>query len=244
MDKPLLNRSSLIQTSLKLPTERDQSIVKMNRDIQRWRVLERGEGGVFDAEEVFPHAAEGENHRLVHYIILMGWYDSPLRHHRNFSRLRKEALSLAFIDADTLPQFSERLGVIGLDDVNLVPGEGLGWKYFDRFMRVQGELALLELRSHQSLRWKLSEYYHRLNIEEKDEHENLGKILSEFRSFLTASQGWVREDVELQNLVFSREVLGQELYESISNHRDYAEAEGAARDTNDVGSSKIAQDDF
>lgn len=112
--------------------------------------------------DVFPDCQEGERHKLVHFAILLGWVDGPLKHLSNPLALYEAAQTGSGLiqykhkrNANKMPEGIRKEDIL-LE--HYAAGEkSYGMRYLENFMWFQGRIDVLMLRDVQYLHYKQME---------------------------------------------------------------------------------------
>lgn len=154
-----------------LPSGRE-NILDLNSSLERAVLPEQiGKKGPI---EVFPGCREKNKHRLVHYVVLVGWLGSPEMSTSDLL-LRMEAAK------SRLNLYNTTKSVDGFDeeDLNFWPMT-TGMHYINNFMVWQGNFPF-QLHIQSQMHWlRMSTFYQNVNLANE---ENKDKLLKEYLAF-------------------------------------------------------------
>jgi hypothetical protein len=171
-----------------LPASPDQSILALNpqlADLATLNVLKWASPGA-DREpsigRVFPEAHLPDRHRLVHYVVLVGWVDGPMATYESIrERMQKaqEASGLDEVLRESVVRGRPPFSGITKGDV-LFAHDSNGLKYLLAFLQYQQNIMWERLQRMQLLENKMWDEIYAYPLKES---EDPGKLLTAWTAY-------------------------------------------------------------
>lgn len=197
-----------------MPDSESQSILDLNKDIVNWKYFDAKEG---EYKTVFPMCDFKDAHKLIHYVILVGWFYSPLRTSISIKDRMNKALKDAFIERVLLS--SKAKNAITEDDIDFSPNSK-GYLYLSNFLKFQMHKPFELLQLSMLLLEKQEKFLYEFKLDRSDEVKDIALILDQMNKFTASKLAMLPQIYDMHKIMLTEKYTLDDLMDFLEGMED------------------------